>query len=98
MLTGRNWMWWGPHQVVQNLVSDYLHHFEGCQGRHGVHEHVAVNADEVLGVQDAVLILAGSIDDFGQVILSLVSYRLAKCVLDRRVITVHKMSIDELDS
>lgn len=84
--------------MVQDLVTDYLDHFKGCQGRHGVNEHIPVNADEVFGVQDAVLILAGSIDDFGQVILSLVSYRLAEGVFDGRIVAVHEVPIDELDS
>ena len=47
----------GTHQVVQDLLPDDLHHLERGQRRHRVHEHVAMDADEVLRVQDAVLIL-----------------------------------------
>jgi hypothetical protein len=36
--------------VIEDLVTDDLDHLEGGQRRHGIHEHVAVDADEVLGV------------------------------------------------
>ena len=48
----------GTHQVVQDLLPDDLHHLERGQRRHRVYEHVAMDADEVLRVQDAVLILS----------------------------------------
>ena len=36
--------------MVENLVADDLDHFEGSHGLDGVDEHVAVDADEVLGI------------------------------------------------
>lgn len=47
----------GTHQVVQDLIADHARHFEALLARDRVDNHVAVDADEVLRVQDAVLIL-----------------------------------------
>ena len=41
--------------------------------------------------------LASSVDNFGRKVLSLVSYCLAECVLDRRVIAINKVPVDELN-
>ena len=43
--------------MVQDLVANDLHHLEALGRGDRVHEHVAMNADKVLRVQDAVLIL-----------------------------------------
>lgn len=45
------------YQKIQDLVSDDLHHFEGLGGGDRIHEHVAMNPNGVLGVQDAIFIL-----------------------------------------
>ena len=45
------------HQVVQDLVTNDLNHLERGQRRHGIDKHVAMDADKVFGVQDAVFIL-----------------------------------------
>lgn len=45
------------YEVVQQLLTDDLDHLEGGLGSHRVDKHIAVNADEVLAIHDAVLIL-----------------------------------------
>jgi hypothetical protein len=57
--------------VVQDLVSDDAHHFEALLAADGVDDHVAVDADEVLGVENAVLVLAGGVDHLdGEVVIA----------------------------
>lgn len=56
-----------------------------------------MNANEMLRVQDAVFVLAGSVDDFGGIVLAFVADRLAKCVLNRRVVAVDEMSVNKLN-
>ena len=50
---------------IDDLVVHDLHHVERLLGRDGVHEHVAVDADGMLGVEDRVLVLyrRGASDD-----------------------------------
>lgn len=43
--------------MIENLVSNYADHFEGLLGGDRVNQHVAMNADEVLRVEYAVLVL-----------------------------------------
>ena len=47
--------------------------------------------------EDALTNLASSVDNFGRKVLSLISYCLAECVFDRRVVTIDKVPIDELN-
>lgn len=56
-----------------------------------------MDSDEMFGVQDAVLVLACGVDDFSGIILTLISNRLAKSVLNRGVVAVDEMAIDELN-
>lgn len=51
------------YEVIENLVSNYADHLEGLLGGDRVYQHVAMNADEVLRVQYAVLILQEFIID-----------------------------------
>ena len=44
--------------MVQNLVPDDSNHLKGLPRSHRVHQHVAMNANEVFGVQDAILVLS----------------------------------------
>lgn len=85
------------HEVVQNLIPNNLDHLERGQRRDAVDEHVAVDADEVLRVEDAVLVLAGRVDDLGRVLLPLVSDLFAKGVLDGRVVALDKVPVDVAD-
>jgi hypothetical protein len=83
--------------VVQDLVPDDLHHLKRLQRRHAVDEHVAVDADEVLRVEDAVLVLAGRVDNLGRKLLPLVADLLAEGVLDGRVVALDKVPVDVAD-
>jgi hypothetical protein len=48
---------WEEYEVVQDLLADDLCGVEGGSALDRVDDHVAMDADEVLGVQVAVLIL-----------------------------------------
>ena len=54
--------------------------------------------DEMFRVEDAVLVLARCINNFGGKILSLVPDRLAERVFDSRIVAIDKVSIDKLYS
>jgi len=45
------------HKVVQDLVADDLNHLKGLSGSNRVDQNIAMDTDEVLGIQDRVLIL-----------------------------------------
>lgn len=45
------------HEVIEDLVSYDARHFEALLAGDRVDNHVAMDADEVLGIEDAVLIL-----------------------------------------
>jgi hypothetical protein len=45
------------YQVVEDLVSDDLNHLKGLGGCYGIHQHVSMDPNEVLRVEDAVFIL-----------------------------------------
>ena len=82
------------YQVVENLVPDHLDHLERGQRRDAVDQHVAVDADKVLAIQNTVFILAGRVDNLGRVVLPLVADLLAKRVLDGRVVALDKVPVD----
>lgn len=48
------------YQMIQQLVAQRSDHFEGLLGCHRIHQHVAVNANEVLARHDTVLILCAT--------------------------------------
>jgi len=48
---------WSAYQVVQDLVAKDADYLKGLPGSNRIDEHVAMDADEVLGVQDAVFVL-----------------------------------------
>jgi hypothetical protein len=52
----------GTYEMVQDLVADDARHFEALLAGDGVDNHVAMDADEVLRIEDAVFILQ---DDTG---------------------------------
>jgi len=83
--------------MVEDLVANDLHHLKGLQRRHTVHQHVAVGADHLLRIEDAVLILAGCVDNFSCILLALVLDLLGKCTLDGRVVTLDKVAVDVAD-
>lgn len=84
----------GTNDVVKDLLADNRYHLKRLLRRDRVHQHVAVDADEVLGVQDGVFILAGRIDNLQRVVLVLNLHFLAKRVLDGGVIALDEVVID----
>ena len=48
------------YKMVEDLVAQDADHVKGLLGSDRVNEHVAMNADEMFGVEDAVFILEGS--------------------------------------
>lgn len=45
------------YQMIEDLVPQNADHVKGLSGRHGIYEHVAMYANEMLGIQDTVLVL-----------------------------------------
>jgi hypothetical protein len=43
--------------VVQDLIANNARHLEALLGSNRIDDHVAMNADEVLGIEDTVFIL-----------------------------------------
>lgn len=43
--------------MIEDLVPQNADHVKGLSGRHGIYEHVAMYANEMLGIQDTVLVL-----------------------------------------
>ena len=84
------------YQVVQDLVSDDAHHLEALLAADRVDDHVAVDANEVLGVEDAVFVLAGGVDHLDGKVMVAVADDLAESVLDGRVVGVDKVAVDVL--
>ena len=56
-----------------------------------------MNADKVLGVEDAVLVLAGGVDHLDGEVVVAVADDLAESVFDGRVVRVDKVAVDVLD-
>lgn len=84
-------------KVVEYLITNDLDHLVRLFGSDGIDEDVAMDADKVLRVQDAILVLAGGVDDLGGIFLALVADLLAECVLDGRVVALDKVSLDVTD-
>jgi hypothetical protein len=82
--------------VVQNLVTDYSAHLEALFASYRVHNHVAVDADVVLAVKKAVFVLARGVDHLDGVVLVAESKDFAKGVLNRGIVRVDKVPVDEL--
>lgn len=83
--------------MVEDLVTDDGYHLKGLSGGDRVDDHVAMDADEMLRVEDAVFILASRVDDLGHVVLALVLDGAVEGVLDRRVVVLDKGALDEAD-
>nr|POE56727.1 hypothetical protein CFP56_33699 [Quercus suber] len=82
--------------MVEDLVSDDAAHFKALLVANRVDDHVAMNANEVLAVENGVLVLTSCIDHLDRKILILVSNYFAKGVLDGGVIGVDEMAVDIL--
>ena len=53
----QNIIFWNTHKVVENLVAYDASHLEALLAGDRVDDHVSVNADEMLRVEDAIFIL-----------------------------------------
>ena len=49
------------YQMIEDLIPQDADHLEGLPGSDGVDEHVAMDADKVLGVEDAVFVLSSRV-------------------------------------
>jgi hypothetical protein len=85
------------YEVVQNLVPDDAHHLKALLAADRVDDHVAVDADKVLRVEDAVLVLAGGVDHLDGEVVVAVADDFAEGVFDGRVVRVDKVAVDVLD-
>lgn len=83
--------------MVEDLVANDGDHLKRLPGGNGVNDHVAMDANEVLRVEDAVLVLAGRVYDLGHVVLALVLDGAVEGVFDRRVVVLYKGALDEAD-
>lgn len=83
--------------MIQNLIPNNPHHLETLLAADRVHDHVPMDADEVLAVQDAVLVLPGGIDHLDGEVMVAVADDFAESVFDRRVVGVDEVSVDVLD-
>jgi hypothetical protein len=83
--------------VIQNLIPYDAHHLEALLAADRVDDHVAVDADEVLGVEDAVLVLAGGVDHLDGEVVVAVADDFAESVFDGRVIRVDEVAVDILN-
>lgn len=83
--------------MIKDFVPDRLHHFKRRKRRYRVHQDVTMDSNKMLGVQDAVLVLSGRIDNLSQVVLSLKPDILAEGVLDGRVVAVDKVAVHKPD-
>jgi hypothetical protein len=54
------------HQMIQNLITNSLHHLKGLPRGNRVHDNIPMDTNEVLRVQDAVLILRVIVTRMGQ--------------------------------
>jgi len=86
----------GRYEVVEDFITDDAHHGEGLFGADGVDEHVSMDADEVFGLEDGVLVLAGGVDDFGDKVGALVADGFGEGVFDGGVVRFDEVALDEL--
>lgn len=90
---------WNPFrtEVIEDLVPYDPRHLKALLAVDRIDDYIAVYANEVLGVQDAVFILSRSIDYLRREVLTLVSYDFAESILDSGIVALYKVAIDELD-
>lgn len=83
--------------MIQDLVPDDPDHLEALLAADAVHDHVPMDADEVLAVQYAVLVLPGRVDDLHCEVMVPIPNDFAEGVLDGRVVGVYEVAVDVLD-
>jgi hypothetical protein len=85
------------YKVVQDLVPNDAHHLKALLAADRVDDHVAVDSDKVLRVEDAVLVLAGGVDHLDGEVVVAVADHFAEGVFDGRVVRVDKVAVNVLD-
>lgn len=80
------WYVVATYQVIQDLIPYDADHFKTLLRSDGIDNHVAMDSDKVLAVQDGVLILAGGIDDLHTEFLVPMLDDFAERVLDGGVV------------
>ena len=83
--------------MIENLVPDNPTHLETLLAPDGVDDHIAVDADEVLAIENGVLVLAGGVDDLCREVLVPMPDDFAKRVFYRRVVGVDEVAVHVLD-
>ena len=83
--------------MVKYLIPNDATHLKTLLASHRVHDHIAMDANEVLAIEDRVLILPGRINDLYREVLVFVPDDFAEGVLDGRVVRVDEVAVDELD-
>jgi hypothetical protein len=84
------------YQMVQDLISDDAHHLEALLAADRIDNHIAMNTNKVLGVEDAVLVLAGGVDHLDGKVMVAVADDFAESVFDGRVVRVDEVPVDVL--
>lgn len=82
--------------MIQDLIPNNPTHLKALLAPYTVHNHVPMDPNEVLAVQDAVLVLARRVDDLYAEVVVAVPDHFAECVLDRGVIGVDEVAVDVL--
>ena len=91
------WHLGGSTHHVHNLIIKYLDDLEAPEAVYGVDQDVAVDVHCVLGGEHAVLVLARCVHQEELEVLVPDLDRLGERVLYRRIVRVHKLSLDKLN-
>lgn len=79
---------------VQDLVVENSDEIERGLGSHRVDQHVAMNADRILSMEDGVLVLSRGVQNLGIVFLALVLDDLVEGVFDGGVVRIYEMVLN----
>ena len=82
--------------MVQDLIPNNAHHLEALLAADRIHNHISMNTDKVLRVEDAVLVLAGGVDHLDGKVMVAVADDFAESVFDGRVVRVDEVPVDVL--
>jgi hypothetical protein len=86
----------GRTTCVENLLVEDAHLLEGRPADHREHQHVAVNAQRVMGVKGGVFVLTRGVHDLNGVLFTLVPQHLGEGVLDGWMIVIHELIFHKL--
>lgn len=83
--------------MIKYLIPNDPTHLKTLLAGDRIHNHVTMNANEVLAIQDGVLVLPSRVDDLEGEVLVPVADDFAEGVFDSWVVGVDEVAIDELD-